>query len=228
MRRWCSLYVVVFLLAVQPVLAQIEERPEVVPPKRSQTVKFGGGIGVAPSWLYLDLAPLNGVLTAANAATLGDGPLYMSGIHGYVYVLFVPNLRVGGLGAGGSMESSSIEQGTNTRRNVKMSVSLGGVTLDYVIPVIPRVDITVGTMLGGGSMKVAMNRDDGTGKVWGDLWSEYGSSQPATEYTRTLDGTFFFYEPTVAVEVALTRWLGVRVAGSYLDRKSTRLNSSHT
>ena len=48
MRRWCSLYVVIFLLAVQPVLAQIEERPEVVPPKRSQTVKFGGGIGVAP------------------------------------------------------------------------------------------------------------------------------------------------------------------------------------
>jgi len=84
-----------------------------------------------------------------------------------------------------------------------------------VIPVIPRVDVTVGTMLGGGSMKVAMNRDDGTGKVWGDLWSEYGSSQPATEYTRTLDGTFFFYEPTVAVEVALTRWLGVRGAGGW-------------
>jgi hypothetical protein len=217
MRRWFPLLAVVFTLALAaPVLSQIEDHPEPVPPKRASAVKLGGGIGIAPQWLFLDLDPLNSVLAASNAATFSDGSLYMSGIQGYAYIILVPNLRVGGIGAGGSLESSSLEQSTNTRRNVKLSVNLGGVTVDYVIPVVPRIDLTVGGMLGGGTMKLAMNRDDGSGKVWTDIWGELGSGQPAAEYTRTLEGSFFLYQPTVSVEVALTRWLGMRVGGSYL------------
>lgn len=216
MHRWFGLLAVACALVVSPILAQVEDHPEPVPPKRASAVKLGGGIGVTPSWLFLDLDPINRVLAAANAATFSDGSLYMSGIQGYAYILVVPNLRVGGLGAGGSMESSSLEIASNTRRDVKLSVSMGGVTIDYVIPVVPRVDITVGTMLGGGSMKLRMTRDNGTGKIWGDLWGELGGSAPASEYSRTLEGSFFLYQPSVTVEVALTRWLGLRVGGSYL------------
>ena len=65
-------------------------------------------------------------------------------------------------------------------------------------------------------MKLAMNRDDGSGKVWTDLWSDFGSPQPASEYSRTLEGSFFIYEPSVNVEVAILRWLGVRAGVSYV------------
>jgi hypothetical protein len=216
MRRWFILFAAGLALVVSPLLAQVEDHPEPVPPKRASAVKLGGGIGLSPSWLFLDMDPINSVLSSANAAPFSDGSLYMSGIQGYAYILFIPNLRVGGLGAGGSMESSSLEVATSTRRNVKLSVSMGGVTVDYVIPVIPRVDLTVGTMLGGGTMKLAMTRDNGTGKVWGDLWGELGGSAPAPEYSRTLEGSFFLYQPSVTVEVAVMRWLGLRVGGSYL------------
>jgi hypothetical protein len=179
-------------------------------------VKLGFAAGFSPSWLSLDLAPVNAVLAASNAATFSKGSLYMSGIQGYAYILFVPNLRVGGLGASGSMESSSLEIATNTRRTVELSVGVGGVTIDYVVPVIPRLDVTVGTMIGGGHMKFLMTRDNGTGKVWGDLWSDYGSGQPAAEYARTMEGSYFMYEPNVGVEVAVMRWLGVRASVGYL------------
>ncbi len=216
MRRWFMCFAAGFILAVSPALAQIDDHPDPVPPKRSSQVKLGFAAGVTPSWLFLDLDPVNAVLAASNAATFSKNGLYMSGIQGYAYILFVPNLRVGGIGAGGSMESSSLELSSNTRRTVKLSVGLGGVTFDYVVPVIPRLDFTVGTMLGGGNMKFNMTRDNGTGKVWGDLWSEYGSSQPTAEFSRTLEGSFFLYEPSVGVEVAVMRWLGLRAGVSYL------------
>lgn len=216
MRRWFGTVAFALVFAVSPVLAQLDDHPEPVPPKRTSQVKIGGGIGITSSWLSLDFAPINSVLASSNAATFSNGSLYLSGVHGYAYLLFVPNLRTGALGLGGSVESSALEAGTNTRRDVKLSVGMLGAMIEYVIPVVPRVDVAVGTMIGGGNMKLIMTRDDGGGKVWGDLWSEYGSSQPSADYSRTFEGSFFMVQPSLAVEVAVMRWLGLRVGASYL------------
>jgi hypothetical protein len=216
MRKVWPVIICLLMFSISGLIAQIEEQEEPVPPKRAVQAKLGGGLGLTSNWLMLDLDPLNRVLAGANATPFDHNSLFMTGGQVYAYVLFVPNVRVGFLGAGGSMESSSLEQSTNTRRSVDLSVGLGGASIDYVIPLMPRLDLTVGTVLGGGYMKLKMTRDDGTGKVWGDLWNEYGSQQPAQEYTRTLEGTFFVYQPSVNLEFAILRWLGVRAGVSYL------------
>jgi len=229
MHRWSRVTVVLLLLCTSGLLAQVDEQEEPVPPKRSSQTKIGGGLGLTPSMLFLDLGPINRVLTAANAAPFEKNALYMFGGQLYGYILFVPNLRVGGLAAGGRMETGSLEQATGTRRDVRLSVGIGGVTVDYVVPLVPRLDLTVGTLLGGGNMKVVMTRDNGGGKIWGDLWSEYGSSQPVQEYSRTLEGSFFVYQPSVTLEYAVFRWLGVRAGVSYLGMSggSWKLDDQH-
>ena len=215
MKRMFIVCLCMYLFQLSLLVAQEEPKDEeILPPKRSAAAKIGGAGGFTPFWLFLDIAPINQMLRNANAAEFNNGRLLLLGGQGYGYVLFVPNLRIGGMGASGTMKSKALFG--NTRRDVELSVGFGGVTLDYVIPIAPRFDLTIGTLLGRGGMDLKITRDDGRAKVWDDLWNEYGSLQPAQEYSRQLSGSFFIYQPSVNIEFALLRWIGLRAGVSYL------------
>ena len=214
MNRLAVFFALIIMLSSSRLIAQEQEDDEPIPPKRSTPTKIGGAGGFTSQWLFLDINPINDVLRSANAAEFSNGRLLLLGGQGYGYILFVKNLRVGGLGASGSMTSRSLLG--STRREVELHVGMGGVTVDYVFPIAPRLDIAVGTMIGGGGMSLTITRDNGSAKVWGDIWNEYGSLQPAQDYSRKLAGSFFIYQPSVNVEFAPLRWIGLRVGVSYL------------
>jgi hypothetical protein len=218
MNRFVSLFAIMLLTVTSYCMAQDQGEEEPLPPKRTFPAKLGGAGGFTPSWLFLDIDPINSFLRNANALEFSNGRLLLTGGQGYGYILFVKNLRVGGVGASGSMKSRSLLG--STRREVELSVGFGGVTVDYVFPVASRFDLTIGTMLGWGGMDLTITRDNGGPKVWGDLWNEFGTQQPAQEYTRKLSGSFFILEPSVNVEFALLRWVGLRAGVSYLGMSS--------
>src|SRR5262249_18283713 len=85
----------------------------------------------------------------------------------------------------------------------------------YTIPVVPRLDVSLGLMLGGGNLTFKNNRDYGFGKQWDQAWNQFGSTQPADEYTVKLSGSYFIYQPTLNVEFAVFRWLGIRAGAAY-------------
>lgn len=199
-----------------PALAQDDEE-EPLPPRRHTQTKIGGAIGFTQNLLFFDLDPINQVLRNSNAAEFEKGPMVLLGGQGYGYILVIPNLRLGGIGGSGSIKSRSLDLSTQTRRDVELSVGFGGVTIDYVIPVVPRVDVACGVLLGSGGTTIKMTRDRGTAKVWGNIWNEFGDVIGTTnEYTHTLSGSFFVYQPSVNVEYAVLRWLGLRAGVSYL------------
>ena len=202
--------------AVIPAFSQTDDQYEPVPPPRSTPGKIGGGAGYTPSWLFMDVDALNATIVAAGGTPFDGGTMMLNGGQGYAYILLVQNLRVGGMGASGSRTTSRIEQSTNVRREVELSVGYGGVTVEYTMPVMPRLDFTVGTVLGAGGMDITMRRNEGGAKVWGDLWDEFGSAAAPTEYARTMEGSFFIWSPSVSVEFAILRWLGVRAGAGYL------------
>ncbi len=209
-RFFAFLSVIVLILPLNLFAQDQDEEP--LPPKHEAS-KLGGGAGFTPFWLFFDPGPINQILGSASAGALAKGGLPLYGGQGYGYVMFLPNVRVGGIGASGSLETKTLSG--NTLRDVQLSVGFGGVTVDYVVPITPRLDATCGIMLGHGSMEITMTRDDGTAKVWDGLWTEYGSTNPAQDYTRKLTGSFFAYQPSVNLEYAVLRWLGVRVGVSY-------------
>ncbi|MBI1805700.1 MAG: hypothetical protein HYR76_01460 [Ignavibacteria bacterium] len=207
----CTLFVL-----EMPALAQ-EDEEEPLPPRRHTQAKIGGAGGFTQNLLFLDLDPINEVLRNSNAAEFEKGPMLLVGGQGYGYILVIPNLRIGGIGGSGTIKSKSLDLSTKTRRDVELSVGFGGVTIDYVIPVIPRLDVACGVLLGGGGTTIKMTRDQGAPKVWSDLWSGFGDVVGSTnEYSRTLSGSFFVYQPSVNVEYAVLRWLGLRAGVSYL------------
>ncbi|MBI1804503.1 MAG: hypothetical protein HY033_01595 [Ignavibacteriae bacterium] len=222
MHRYLLLMMMLLVASSTWVIAQQDEDEEPLPPpRRAMGPKIGGAAGFTQNILFFDMGPINDVLISANAAPFEGNGLLMLGGQGYGYILLLPNLRIGGMGASGTRKSTSVElqqSGFDIRRDVELSVGYGGVTIDYVIPVMPRLDLAAGILLGSGGMSFKMTRDDGTQKVWNGLWNEFGNSGPngPFNYSRTLSGSFFIYQPTVNVEFALLRWLGLRVGGSYL------------
>lgn len=206
---FCSLF-------VSHAIAQIEEEYTPIPPTKASTGKIGGGGGYTPGWLFMDIDKLNETIISAGGTPFDGGRIMLNGGQGYAYLLLVQNLRIGGMGMSGTRKTSRIETSTNTRRDVELGVGYGGVTLEYALSVVPRLDVTFGTVIGGGSMSLTIRRDMGTSKEWGDLWGEFASPQPAAEFSRKLEGSFFIFQPSVTVEVALLRWVGVRVGVGYL------------
>jgi hypothetical protein len=216
------------LLFAIPLVAQ--EEP--IPPKRSKMAKVGLFGGVMPGYLFADIKPINDYLKGAGAATLGDNGMFMYGGGGAIYIMVLPNVRIGGMGMSGSLSSSQMDG--VYRKDAKVSIGFGGLTVDYVIPLAPRLDLALGTMIGGGGMDLTLNLDAGGNKTWLQEWSDFGTGVYGTpgqvnNIERQLSGSFFIMIPSANLEYALMGWLGVRLGVSYVAMMapSWSLDSTH-
>lgn len=211
------LFLSVLAILTLPIFAQ-EDEEEPLPPKRSIQSKIGGAGGFTQNLLFMDLDPINEYLKKSNCAEFDKTPMLLLGGQGFGYIMIVPNLRIGGLGAGGALTSTSLDTSLpmDMRREVELSVGFGGVTIEYAIPIIPRLDASVGIMLGAGSTSLKITRNANPNKVWDNVWSEFGNNFFAIdEYTQNLSGSFFIYQPQVNIEYAVLRWLAIRIGVGY-------------
>ena len=136
------------MLALIASLGLAQEEP--IPPRRTRAMKFGALGGFTPGWLKLDVGPVNDFLQAGKGAALSSDGMILLGGAGAAYIMVVPNLRIGGWGMSGSLKSTSLEEATGIRRDAELNAGFGGVTVEYVFPIVERLDVAVGAMLGGG------------------------------------------------------------------------------
>lgn len=217
MKRYCTLLALSFIVNVLPLIAQQEEEEPLPPPRRQTAAKVGGGGGFTPLFLFWDVDAFNNILPT-SVQKFDKSPMILTGGQGFAYIMLVENLRIGGMGAGGSSKTSAISGGF--RRDVEVAVNFGGVTIEYAIAIFERLDVVPGILLGGGTMGITMTRDNASFKEWGALWSEFDGTVAATNYTRRLDGSFYVYQPSVQIEFALLRWVALRVGASYVGMVS--------
>ena len=212
-------FLVAFILLQLAPLAMAQE--DLIPPKRARSGKVGFFGGPTPGWLFVDVDPINTFLVGANGAPLKDNGVFLFGGGGAVYIGVINNFRVGGVGMSGSI-SSSLVDASGVRRDADLSVGFGGVTFEYVIPVVQRLDISVGAMLGWGGIDVTLREDNGENLTWNDEWVDFGSgdyTSPSgliSNITRKLSGSYVVWVPSVNVEYAILGWLGVRLGASYV------------
>ncbi len=216
MPRFMTSVLILLVFFAAPVISQQNDEDEPLPPPHHGQVKFGGAGGFTQSLLFLNLDPINDVIKAHGGAAFDKNPLFMMGGQGYAYILFVKNLRLGGIGMSGSMSTRTIDTTFgNLRRDVQLSAGYGGITAEYVVPLVSRLDLTFGAILGWGN--VTMRLTHGQGDVaWDNLWNEFGSnSSNSAQFTHKMTGSFFLYQPSVSVEYAVLRYLGVRLGVGY-------------
>ena len=178
------------------------------------SAKVGGAGGFTPVVGMFDNTEIDKYLKAANLPTLGSDPMYLMGGEGYGYIMFLKNVRFGGLGVSGHRTVSNVTN--NIKKEVEYGVNYGGFLVDYVIPVSYKLDVAFGASIGGGSIDIRMTKDDGGFKTWDSLWTNYGTPNSTTSnYTRKLTGSFGVFNPHVNVEYTVLRWMQIRLGVGY-------------
>lgn len=210
MKRVLTVLLLLFLF-VPGAMAQDDDDIELRPNRRARGGGIvGGGGGVTPAWHFLNTVELNGALGAKGLPQLDEQGLFLFGGQGYAYVMFVPNLRIGGIGYGGSTEARRDADGRY--QSTRLDVGAGGVLLEYVIP-FGRFHIALGGMLGSGSYTLTLTQGDNTGKTWDGLFPS--SPTAAVDSRHSLKSSFFTWQPSLTLEYELHPFIVLGLTGGY-------------
>lgn len=175
---------------------------------------FGGGGGFTPGFIFPNLKPLNSVLPT-DFPRLTNKALFTTGGTGFIYIGIVKFLRVGGGGFGGSTSEMVQSSTDNYRREVRYSMGGGGFTVEYTLPFIRNFGISVGTMIGGGSIRAEIYKNKGE-FTWNDLTGVFDNSSAQSDaVSRTISGSYWLISPMLNVDIPIYRFVSIRVGGGY-------------
>ncbi|MBS4033265.1 MAG: hypothetical protein KGZ85_02260 [Ignavibacterium sp.] len=172
---------------------------------------FGGGGGYVPAWYVPKVDEINNQLKVLGIPEFSTSGLYSSGGAGFIYIGFVKHLRLGGMGYGGSMSKSVTQNGIN--RETVYSLGGGALTVEYTLPFIKDVGLSIGAQLGAGSMTVEIFNNPGS-QDWSSIWSglETGSSQSDN---KKLTNSYWMISPTLNFEIPVYRFVVFRLGVGY-------------
>lgn len=174
---------------------------------------FGGGIGYVPAWYIPNVDPVNVQLSQVGMPELSNSGFYSSGIAGFLYVGFVKDLRIGGMGFGGSLSASQTVD--NVNREVVYNLSGGGVTIEYTLPFVKNVGVSVGAMIGAGSLELDLYRNSGNFS-WAGTWEEFSDPDVSSDaYYSKLRNHYWMFTPTVNLDYPIYRFVLLRLGVGY-------------
>lgn len=182
----------------------------------SQTTKyfdapFGGGGGFVGGWHIPNVEPLNVKLQEVGIPKLSTSGMFTTGGAGFIYIGFVKNLRLGGMGFGGSVSSTS-KIGTDNLEAI-YSIGGGGLTVEYTLPFIKDIGVSVGAILGAGSLSVELYRNDGNFS-WENIWNDIYDGE-STNVSRKIENSYWTFTPTLNAEFPVYRFIALRLGVGY-------------
>lgn len=177
--------------------------------------RFGIAGGINPAYIFPNMDAINAKAKSMGLSELSNTGLVMWGGGGYAYIMIVDNLRLGGVGFSGSTSTSGNVMGWN--RELDYSFGLGGVTVEYTLPFVKYVAVSVGSILGVGSQSIEAYDN------WGNYTWENSFPQPLTSslsgppstYSK-ITNTFFTVIPTLNIDVPISRFIALRAGGGYI------------
>jgi len=180
--------------------------------------RFGAAGGFSPTLVFPNVDAINQQLTKLNIPTLSNG-MFIYGGGGFAYVMIVDNLRLGGIGLSGSQSTSgklsAIYLGNSFE--LKHSYSFGGLTIEYTLPFINKIAVSIGGIIGLGTQTVETFLNDGK-YDWNSIWppSVASSFGYRLAIKSELKNNFIAFTPTLNVDFPLSRFIAVRVGGGYV------------
>jgi len=180
---------------------------------------FGGGIGYNPGWMLPSIEGLNSKLTSIGIPELGKNGMFTTGGSGYIYIGFVRNLRIGGMWSGGSTSQTVFNGGFN--KEAIYTINTGAFSIEYTLPIIKDVGISVGALIGGGSQNLEVYQSRYPAG-WDDIWKEFSATGGSTQdISRKFTNSFFLLSPTLNVDFPIYRFLSFRAGAGYLMKFGT-------
>ena len=183
--------------------------------------RFGAAAGLAPAFVFPNVDPINVELAKIGVPQLSTNGMFVYGGGGYAYIMIVDNLRLGGIGLSGSQSTSrkvgSSLLSTNYDFEVKHSYSFGGLTVEYTLPFINKVAVSVGAVIGLGTQSVDLYENFGNYE-WTELFPQpvYSSKSSHPGVHSEIKNNFISITPTLNLDVPINRFIALRVGGGYV------------
>ncbi|MEW6701600.1 MAG: hypothetical protein AB1298_02670 [Bacteroidota bacterium] len=176
--------------------------------------RFGAAGGVNPAFVFPNLDPINSQIKKIGIDQLSNSGMFVLGGSGYIYIMLVENLRVGGMGIGGTKSTSGLVGGLN--KEVKYNYGFGGVTVEYTLPFVKNIAVSFGAILGAGSSSIEIYQNAGS-FTWEDTWRKVNNGIVLTnQVSDKISNTFFTIAPTVNIDIPLSRFIAFRIGGGYV------------
>ncbi|MEI7811400.1 MAG: hypothetical protein WCJ01_03135 [Ignavibacteria bacterium] len=198
-------FLIFFLILSVPVIKAQEEM--------GFDSKFAAGGGFTPGWIVLNPDAVNEKLAGFGTDKFPASGMFATGGTGYISIPFIENVRIGGMGLGGSMSAGSVKDGL--RKEAVYSVRMGGFTIEYTFPFIKSVAVSAGGILGGGSNTIELYQNNAQYN-WNRSWQELSdTSGSAKNLYRKFKNYHFAITPTINVDIPFYRFAAFRIGGGY-------------
>jgi hypothetical protein len=168
---------------------------------------FGGGGGFIPGFQFVNMNDLNDKLTSLSLPKFDNGSIFTTGGGGFIYIGFVPQLRVGGIGYGGT--KSITYSNNNVSHQVDYNLGVGGFTIEYTLPFVKDIAISVGAVLGGGEISVDFYENSEN-----FVWQSLLTSGQKNKFTK-IKNDFFIISPTFNLDIPIYRFIALRFGVGY-------------
>ncbi len=177
---------------------------------------FSVGGGILGAYFIPDFSTFNTVFAEPFVGMNYRQQVWMIGGQGFVTVPWVKNLRLGGMGYGGtSTDCGCLDTtigGAAVNRYLTYSVGYGALTIDYVLPLqTGRFHIVPGVALGYGSVNIYARQSQKRSQF--DLGADFNGN--SIDYTHTYSAPFFLYMPQLQFEYSPIGLLMFRLTAGY-------------
>jgi hypothetical protein len=184
---------------------------------------LGGGIGYTPGWIIPKVDGINYQLKIFGVPGISKNGIFTSGGAGFIYLGILENFRIGGFGFGGSKSSSAnyspndLSQNnteTGTQQNEAIySLNGGGLSFEYTLPFIKDIAMSLGLLVGRGSLSIELYRNYGNIN-WQSFWQNNQSGYQSAS-SSLLKDTYWIFSPTLNVEIPVYHMLCFRIGVGY-------------
>lgn len=195
------------------------ETTEYVPQKAPYFALGGGYLG---SFMFNKFDDFNNMLKSQNFnVDKFKSPVYLSGVSFFTAIGVIKNMRVGFTGMGQTLtnEKDIIINNVKYKQGVEYSTYFTGFSVDYALPLFKSFAVVPSVIFGYNSLSIEAYQQKSSYS-----WSDYKPGADANNYLNRASGNFWYLQPTLNIEYAVTPFLMVRVAGSY----NLNLSSSWT
>lgn len=168
---------------------------------------FGGGGGFTPTFYFTNFDAINSKLAANNFPEFSDKGIFTTGGGGYIYIGFIKYLRIGGMGFGGMVSNNFSDAVKNYQ--IDYSVGGGGVTLEYTLPFIKDIGVSLGAIIGRSSLTMEIFQN---GRSYS--WDEILSTSSQNNLLR-ISKTSWMLSPTLNIDYPIYRFISLRIGTGY-------------
>lgn len=168
---------------------------------------FGGGGGFTPSFYFTNFDAINSKLAENNFPEFTNKGIFTTGGGGYIYIGFIKYLRIGGLGFGGMVSNSFSNSVADYQ--IDYSIGGGGVTLEYTLPFIKDIGVSLGTTIGASSLTMEIFQNT-QAYNWDNIFSPASGNN-----LLRISKTSWMLSPTLNIDYPIYRFIALRFGAGY-------------